>query len=97
MELADGATVAYDYLVIATGPDLAFDEIEGWARRATPNRSATSITPSRPAQAFDEFCKNPGPIVVGAVQGASCFGPAYEFAMILDTELRSARCATACR
>src|SRR5690606_13595939 len=26
--------------------------------------------------------------VVGAVQGASCFGPAYEFVMILDTELR---------
>jgi sulfide:quinone oxidoreductase len=26
--------------------------------------------------------------VVGAVQGASCFGPAYEFAFILDTELR---------
>lgn len=25
---------------------------------------------------------------MGAVQGASCFGPAYEFAMILDTELR---------
>lgn len=32
--------------------------------------------------------KNPGPIVVGAVQGASCFGPAYEFAMILETDLR---------
>ncbi|MCK4862340.1 MAG: NAD(P)/FAD-dependent oxidoreductase, partial [Rhodobacteraceae bacterium] len=33
-------------------------------------------------------CKDPGPIVVGAVQGASCYGPAYEFAMIMDTELR---------
>ena len=30
----------------------------------------------------------PGQIVVGAVQGASCFGPAYEFAMLLDTELK---------
>jgi sulfide:quinone oxidoreductase len=29
--------------------------------------------------------------VVGAVQGASCFGPAYEFAFILDTELRKRR------
>jgi sulfide:quinone oxidoreductase len=26
--------------------------------------------------------------VIGAVQGASCFGPAYEFAMILDADLR---------
>src|SRR5690606_16667436 len=43
------------------------------------------------ANAFERFCKNPGPIVVGAVQGASCFGPAYEFAMILDTALRKRR------
>ena len=35
--------------------------------------------------------KKPGPIVVGAVQGASCFGPAYEFAFILDTALRRAK------
>jgi sulfide:quinone oxidoreductase len=26
--------------------------------------------------------------VVGAAQGASCYGPAYEFALILDTELK---------
>ncbi len=32
IELCDGTNVAYDYLVIATGPDLAFDEI----RRAGP-------------------------------------------------------------
>jgi hypothetical protein len=30
---------------------------------------------------WENFCTNGGgPIVVGAVQGASCFGPAYEFA-----------------
>ncbi len=38
--------------------------------------------------AWDTFVQDPGPIVVGAVQGASCFGPAYEFAMIMDTDLR---------
>jgi sulfide:quinone oxidoreductase len=32
--------------------------------------------------------QNPGPIVVGAVQGASCFGPAYEYCMIMETDLR---------
>ena len=26
--------------------------------------------------------------MVGAAQGASCFGPAYEFALILDADLR---------
>ncbi|HNV80106.1 MAG TPA: NAD(P)/FAD-dependent oxidoreductase, partial [Thermomonas sp.] len=35
-----------------------------------------------------DFLKDPGPIVIGAVQGASCFGPAYEFAMIVDADLR---------
>ena len=29
IELNDGREVSYDYLVIATGPALAFDEIEG--------------------------------------------------------------------
>ncbi len=88
IELDDGSSLAYDYLVIATGPDLAFDEIEGLG----PNGFTTSICHVDHAQAaaakFEEFCKNPGPIVVGAVQGASCFGPAYEFAFILDAELR---------
>jgi sulfide:quinone oxidoreductase len=38
-----------------------------------------------------DFVKAPGPIIVGAAQGASCFGPAYEFAFILDTDLRKRR------
>ena len=29
VELVDGSSVSYDYLVIATGPELAFDEIPG--------------------------------------------------------------------
>jgi sulfide:quinone oxidoreductase len=37
---------------------------------------------------WEHFTKNPGPIVVGAVQGASCFGPAYEYAFIMETDLR---------
>ena len=32
--------------------------------------------------------KDPGPIIVGAVQGASCYGPAYEYAFIMDADLR---------
>ncbi|MGE4411478.1 MAG: NAD(P)/FAD-dependent oxidoreductase [Sphingobium sp.] len=89
VELNDGTSIHYDYLVIATGPDLAFDEIEGLGPHdghtvsvcQTPHASAA-------ADKFEEFCKNPKPIIVGAVQGASCYGPAYEFALILDTELR---------
>jgi sulfide:quinone oxidoreductase len=35
-----------------------------------------------------EFLKNPGPVVIGAMPMASCFGPAYEFTFILDADLR---------
>lgn len=88
IELNDGRSVNYDYLVIATGPELAHDEIPGFG----PEGHTVSICKTEHAAAtadrFEAFCKNPGPIVVGAVQGASCYGPAYEFALILDTELR---------
>ncbi len=89
LQLNDGTTVDYDYLVIATGPDLAFDEIAGLGPDPGFTQSVCHIDHAEAAaSAFDKFVENPGPIVVGAVQGASCFGPAYEFAMILDTELK---------
>jgi sulfide:quinone oxidoreductase len=88
IELEDGSKVDYDYLVIATGPKLAFDEIEGLG----PNGHTQSVCHVSHAvtanEAWAHFINDPGPIVVGAVQGASCFGPAYEFAMIMDTDLR---------
>lgn len=91
IELNDGSFLDYDYLIIATGPDLAFDEIPGLG----PNGFTQSICHIDHATAtkanFDALLKKPGPIVVGAVQGASCFGPAYEFAFILDTALRRAK------
>ncbi|WP_336965121.1 FAD/NAD(P)-binding oxidoreductase [Sphingobium aquiterrae] len=89
LELNDGASINYDYIVIATGPDLAFDEIEGLGPDGGHTVSVCQTAhASAAADAFDRFVEHPGPIVVGAVQGASCYGPAYEFALILDTELR---------
>lgn len=88
LELNDGTSVNYDYLVIATGPDLAFDEIEGLGPQGYTVSVCQTSHAAAAADAFDAFVENPGPIVVGAVQGASCYGPAYEFALILDTELR---------
>lgn len=88
IELNDGSSINYDYLVIATGPDLAFDEVEGLGPDGHTVSICKTSHAAAAADAFDAFVENPGPIVVGAVQGASCYGPAYEFAMILDTELR---------
>ncbi|MEQ1408375.1 FAD/NAD(P)-binding oxidoreductase [Neorhizobium sp. Rsf11] len=91
IRLNGGDIVDYDYLVIATGPDLAFDEVPGLG----PDGYTQSICHTDHAvaakAAFDKLVKAPGPIVIGAAQGASCYGPAYEFAFILDTALRNAR------
>jgi sulfide:quinone oxidoreductase len=88
LRMADGSFVDYDYLVIATGPELAFDEIEGLG----PNGHTQSVCHIDHAEAgykaFEDLCADPGPVIVGAVQGASCYGPAYETAMIIETELR---------
>ena len=88
VELVDGTSVSYDFLVIATGPELAFDEIEGFGPEGHTQSICHIDHAERAGAAFEEFCKNPGPIVVGAAHGASCFGPAYEFTFILETELR---------
>ena len=88
VEINNGTIVSYDYLVIATGPDLAFDEIPGFGPLAHTHSICHVEHATKAFDAFQAFCANPGPIVVGAAQGASCYGPAYEFAMLLDTELR---------
>ncbi|GEO84297.1 MULTISPECIES: NAD(P)/FAD-dependent oxidoreductase [Alphaproteobacteria] len=91
IELTDGSFVDYDYLVIATGPELAFDEIEGFGPEANTH-SVCHIDHALSAQdAFKKLVANPGPVVIGAVQGASCYGPAYEFAFILEKALRDAK------
>lgn len=89
LTLADGSTLDYDYLVVATGPELAFDEIPGCGPEQGHTQSVcTTPHGTRAFEAFEELCRNPGPVVVGATQGASCFGPAYEYAFVLDRELR---------
>jgi len=91
LRLANGTTLTYDQLVIATGPELAFDEIEGLGPGGYTQSVCKTDHATAANRAFEGFCANPGPIVVGAVQGASCFGPAYEYAFMLDTELRKRR------
>lgn len=88
IELADGSSVNYDYLIIATGPKLAFDEVEGAGPEHHTQSICTVNHAEKAAEVWEGFVANPGPIVVGAYQGASCYGPAYEFAMIMDTDLR---------
>lgn len=86
-----GTVVPYDYLVIATGPKFAFEEIDGLG----PERNTVSIcTVDHAENAYEDYkglLENPGPVIIGAAQGASCFGPAYELSFILDADLRKKR------
>ena len=71
VELADGRVLTYDYLVIATGPELAFDEIQGLGLiPALPSRFAILIMPRRrrrrstrsrpiPARSLSGPCRGP--------------------------------------
>ena len=82
-------TIDYDFLVLATGPKLAFDEITGFGPENNSASICTTAHAKISSQQWQSFCdQGGGPIVVGAVQGASCFGPAYEFAAIMDTDLK---------
>lgn len=79
----------YDYLIISTGPYLAFEEVPGLG----PERGYTECIftleqAERANRAWNKFLENPGPIIVGSVQGVSCFGPTYEYAFEIDAELR---------
>ncbi|MFZ3127789.1 MAG: FAD/NAD(P)-binding oxidoreductase [Rhodoferax sp.] len=93
LTLDGGDTLDYDYLVITTGPKLSFSEVPGAGPATSGGGGFThSICSVDHAQEFfadyQKFLENPGPVVIGAMPGASCFGPAYEFAFILDTDLR---------
>jgi sulfide:quinone oxidoreductase len=85
LQLHDGTMVDYDFLIIATGPRFAFETIPGLKEYGY----SVCTTPHalEAAEALDELTENPGPVVIGAVQGASCFGPAYEYAFLLQHEL----------
>ncbi len=86
-----GDVVDYDYLVIATGPKLAFSNIEGAGPEGYTQSICNLDHAIRCHEDVERLLAEPGPVVVGAFQGASCFGPAYEYAFILDKALRDAK------
>ena len=88
LELDDGRRIDYDFLVLATGPRLAFEEVEGLGPQGHTQSICHVDHATHARDEWEKFVAKPGAIVVGAVQGASCFGPAYEFTMIMETDLR---------
>ena len=89
VELEGGETINYDYLVIATGPKLFFEEVEGAGPEGGHSQSVCTVDHALTAyDAYQELLNDPGQVIIGAMPFASCFGPAYEFAFIMDADLR---------
>ena len=90
LKLANGNTEAYDYLVICTGPKLNFAAVEGAGPHGGYTQSVCSLDHAETCRDdVKALIAEPGHAIIGAMPGASCFGPAYEYAFILDKELRN--------
>jgi len=85
-----GGSYDYDYLVIATGYRNNFAPVPGLG----PGGNAYTITTLDDAilagEGWQRFLAAPGDIVVGAAQGAGCFGAAYEYLFNISHQLRKA-------
>lgn len=88
LQLGDGSSVTYDYLVITTGPKLAFDEVPGAGPEHFTNSICTVDHAEKTWRDYQQLLADPGPVIIGAMPMASCFGPAYEFSLILNRDLR---------
>jgi sulfide:quinone oxidoreductase len=89
LQLANGDSLSYDYLVITTGPKLSFDEVSGAGPNGGYTHSICTVDHAEESwDAYQEFLKDPGPVIIGAMPGASCFGPAYEYTFIVNKDLR---------
>jgi NADH dehydrogenase FAD-containing subunit len=87
----------YDYLVVATGYRNNFDIAPGLGPDGYAQTITTLADAERAGQAWRRFLDDPGPVVIAATQGASCFGAAYEFFSIPPTSCVRRSCITGCR
>jgi sulfide:quinone oxidoreductase len=90
--ITDAGEFDYDYLIIATGPHFDWDAVPGMGPHGGYTQSICSLPHAMDARkAWREFLKDPGPVVLGATQYASCFGAEYEMVFNVDRALREAK------
>ena len=86
VDLENGDVLFYDTLLIATGVTGMSEEIPGLAEHT---HSVIHVDQAENAlAAYREFVRHPGPIVIGAAAGASVLGPLYEYAFLVDADLK---------
>ncbi len=86
-----GGSYGYDYLVVATGYRNNFDIVPGLGPDGYAQAITTLADAERAGVAWQKFLDDPGPVVIAATQGASCFGAAYEFLFNTSHQLRKAK------
>jgi sulfide:quinone oxidoreductase len=83
-------TQSYDYLVIATGYRNQSDVIPGLGANGHAYNITTIDEAEHAAEGWNKLLAEPGDVIVGATQGAGCFGAAYEFLFNMSYQLRKA-------
>jgi sulfide:quinone oxidoreductase len=80
----------YDYLVIATGYKNDYDVIPGLGPHGNAFGITTLSDAQRAGDGWRKLLDAPGDVVVGATQGAGCFGAAYEYLFNVAYQLKKA-------
>lgn len=87
--ITEKETISYDFLVVATGPHLDFEAVPGLGPEKGYTESIFTLDHAeRTYKSWRRFLETGGPIVIGATQGVSCFGPSYEYILEIDYLLR---------
>jgi len=85
----NGGETSYDFLVLTTGPHLDFASVPGLGPETGFTESIFTLEHAeRTYRSWLRLLEEGGPVVVGATQGVSCFGPAYEYIFGIDHMLR---------
>jgi sulfide:quinone oxidoreductase len=88
VDLDNGQSLDYDYLIIATGTRNKPEHVPGLFENTS---TITTLGDAEGAgREWKKFLDNPGDIVIAATQGASCFGAAYEFLFNTSYQLKKA-------
>ena len=87
---AGGRELSYDYLVVATGYRNDFDVVPGLGPEGNASTITTMAGALEAGESWQRLLREPGDVVIGATQGAGCFGEAYEFLFNTSYRLRKA-------
>ncbi len=82
--------IDYDFLLVASGVNIRFDLIEGLGPDKHTHSVCTPAHAEEARSAWERLVSDPGPVVIGASQGASCMGAGYEFLFNLEYAARKA-------